>query len=148
MSTYSNQFTQPAGMKRWGMALTGVGALSLVGGLALLAFSKDEHDVTRFWAVLLQNSVYFLLVVNAAMFFLAATQLAWAGFTQSFKRVGEAISTLVIPFGVLALIVLLGLVFGHQHHISNRHMKTLSCQTKQRKIVFSHLIDFQFFLHL
>lgn len=117
MSTYSNQFTQPAGMKRWGMALTGVGVLSLVGGLALLAFSKDEHDVTRFWAVLLQNSVYFLLIVNAAMFFLAATQLAWAGFTQSFKRVGEAISTLVIPFGVLALIVLLGLVFGHQHHI-------------------------------
>ncbi len=117
LTNNSNQFEQPSGMKRWGYILTAIGVLSLLGGLGLLAFSKDEHDVTRFWAVLLQNSTFFLLVVNAAMFFLAATQLAWAGFTQSFKRVAEAISVLVIPFGILALIVLLGLVFGHQHHI-------------------------------
>jgi hypothetical protein len=56
-------------------------------------------------------------VVNAAMFFLCATTLAWAGWTQSFRRVVEAISTLVIPFGVLAFIVLMCLVYGHQHHI-------------------------------
>jgi hypothetical protein len=117
MATYSNQFVQPAGMKKWGMALTGVGALALVGGLAFLAFSKEEHDVTRFWAVLLQNSVYWLLVVNAAMFFICATTLAWAGWVQSFRRVAEAISTLVIPFGIIAFIVLMGLVYGHQHHI-------------------------------
>lgn len=117
MASNSNQFVQPAGMKKWGMALTAVGALALVGGLAFLAFSKDEHDVTRFWAVLLQNSVYWLLVVNAAMFFICATTLAWAGWVQSFRRVAEAISTLVIPFGIIAFIVLMGLVFGHQHHI-------------------------------
>lgn len=117
MASYSNQFVQPAGMKKWGMALTGVGALALVGGLAFLAFSKEEHDVTRFWAVLLQNSVYWLLVVNAAMFFICATTLAWAGWVQSFRRVAEAISVLVIPFGIIAFIVLMGLVFGHQHHI-------------------------------
>jgi hypothetical protein len=117
MASYSNQFVQPAGMKKWGMALTGVGALALLGGLAFLAFSKDEHDVTRFWAVLLQNSVYWLLVVNAAMFFICATTLAWAGWVQSFRRVAEAISVLVIPFGIIAFIVLMGLVFGHQHHI-------------------------------
>lgn len=99
------------------MGLTAVGALALVGGLAFLAFSKDEHDVTRFWAVLLQNSVYWLLVVNAAMFFICATTLAWAGWVQSFRRVAEAISTLVIPFGIIAFIVLMGLVYGHQHHI-------------------------------
>ncbi len=104
-------------MKKWGMGLTAVGALALVGGLAFLAFSKDEHDVTRFWAVLLQNSVYWLLVVNAAMFFICATTLAWAGWVQSFRRVAEAISTLVIPFGIIAFIVLMGLVYGHQHHI-------------------------------
>lgn len=117
MASYSNQFVQPAGMKKWGMGLTAVGALALVGGLAFLAFSKDEHDVTRFWAVLLQNSVYWLLVVNAAMFFVCATTLAWAGWVQSFRRVAEAISTLVIPFGIIAFIVLMGLVYGHQHHI-------------------------------
>ncbi len=116
-SSYSNQFTQPAGMKKWGIGLTAVGALTLVAALGLLAFSKDEHDVTRFWAVLLQNSTYFLLVVNASMFFLCATTLAWAGWTQSFRRVVEAISTLVPIFGILAFIVLMGIVFGHQHHI-------------------------------
>ena len=117
MASFNNQFVQPAGMKKWGMGLTALGALALLGGLAFLAFSDDEHSKTRFWAVLLHNSVYFLLVVNAAMFFLCATTLAWAGFTQSFGRVTEAISTLVIPFGILAFIVLMCLVYGHQHHI-------------------------------
>ncbi|QGW29421.1 quinol:cytochrome C oxidoreductase [Phnomibacter ginsenosidimutans] len=117
MASYSNQFVQPAGMKKWGMALTAVGAVALAAGIAFLGLSKDEHDSTRFWAVLLQNSVYWLLVVNAAMFFLCATTLAWAGWTQSFRRVAEAISVVVIPFGILAFIVLMGLVFGHQHHI-------------------------------
>ena len=117
MASFNNQFVQPAGMKKWGMGLTAVGVLALLGGLFFLAFSDDEHNKTRFWAVLLHNSVYFLLIVNAAMFFLCATTLAWAGFTQSFRRVVEAISVLVIPVGILAFIVLMCLVFGHQHHI-------------------------------
>ncbi len=104
-------------MKKWGMALTGVGALALAAGVAFLLFGKEEHDHTRFWAVLLQNSVYWLLVVNAAMFFICATTLAWAGWVQSFRRVAEAISTVVIPFGIIAGIVLLSLIFTHQHHI-------------------------------
>jgi uncharacterized membrane protein len=117
MSSYSNQFVQPAGMKKWGMILTGIGVLALAAGLAFLLFSKDEHSVTRFWAVLLQNSVYWLLVVNAAMFFLCATTLAWGGWQISFRRVAEAISTLVIPFGILAFLVLMGIVYGPDHHI-------------------------------
>jgi hypothetical protein len=117
MASYSNKFVQPEGMKKWGMALTGIGVLSLVAGIAFLAFSKDEHSVTRFWAVLLQNSTYFLLIVNSSMFFLCATTLAWAGFTTSFRRVMEAISALVPVFGILAFVVLMSLVFGHQHHI-------------------------------
>lgn len=117
MATYSNKFVQPAGMRKWGIGLTAVGAITLLAGIALLAFSKDEHEATRFWAVLLQNSTYFLLIVNAAMFFLCATTLAWAGFTISFRRVVEAISSLVPIFGVLALIVLMCLIFGDQTHI-------------------------------
>ena len=117
MASYSNKFVQPEGMKKWGMALTGIGVLALVAVIAFLAFSKDEHSVTRFWAVLLQNSIYFLLIVNSSMFFLCATTLAWAGFTTSFRRVMEAISSLVPIFGLLAFIVLMALVFGHQHHI-------------------------------
>ncbi len=116
-ASFSNQFVQPAGMKKWGMGLTAVGVLAIVAGIAFLALSKEQHDVTRFWAVLLQNSVYWLLVVNASMFFLCATTLAWGGWQVSFRRIPEAISMLVIPFGILAFIVLMGLVYGNQHHI-------------------------------
>lgn len=128
MASYSNQFVQPAGMKKWGLGLSAVGLLALIGGIAFLAFSKDSNNVNRFWAVLLHNSVYFLLVVNAAMFFVCITTLAWAGWSQSFRRIPEAISTLVIPFGILAFIVLMGLVFGNQHEIyhwlDTEHVKT------------------------
>ncbi len=114
---YNFQFVQPAGMKKWGMGLSIVGGIALLAGIFFLAFSADEHAKTRFWAVLLQNSVYFLLVVNAAMFFLCACTLAWGGWQVSFRRVTEAISALTLPFGILCFIVLMGIVFGHQHHI-------------------------------
>ena len=39
----------------------------------------DEPEQARFWGSLLQNSVYFLLVTNAVMFFICATTLAWGG---------------------------------------------------------------------
>ena len=46
----------------------------------------DEHERARFWGSLLQNSVFFLLVVNAAMFFICATTLAWGGWTTEFSE--------------------------------------------------------------
>src|SRR5215213_10724006 len=65
------------------------------------------HLDARFWASLLQNSVYFLLVTNAVMFFICATTLAWGGWQMYFRRVSEAISTCVLVIGIIALIVLL-----------------------------------------
>jgi hypothetical protein len=59
---------------------------------------------------MLQNSTYFLLVVNAAMFFICATTLAMGGFQMAFRRVSEAISVAVIPLGIVAFIVLICLV--------------------------------------
>jgi len=111
------QFETPAGYKKWTFALLGIGLAALLAGIFLLAFSKDEHDVTRFWAVLLQNSVYFLMIVNAAMFFICANTLGHAGWPIAFRRVPEAISAVVPVFAVLALIVFIGIIFGHQHHI-------------------------------
>lgn len=111
------QFEVTPGYKKWTNALLGVGGLVLLLGIVFLAFSKDEHSQTRFWAVLLQNSTFFLLVVNASMFFLCVTTMAMGGWQVSFRRVPEAISSLVPVFSVLALIVFLGIIFGHQHHI-------------------------------
>ena len=91
------------------MGLMGVGVLSLIIGFVLYG---HDNQGARFWAALLQNSVYFLLIVNAAMFFFAATTLAMAGFQLAFRRVTEAIATCVIPIGIITFIILCCLVFG------------------------------------
>jgi hypothetical protein len=111
------QFEVTPGYRKWTLGLLGVGGLVLLLGIFFLALSKDEHDQTRFWAVLLQNSTFFLLVVNASMFFICVTTMAMGGWQMAFRRVPEAISTLVPVFSVLALIVFIGIIFGHQHHI-------------------------------
>ena len=68
---------------------------------------------------LLQNSVFFLLVVNAAMFFLCATTLAWVAGTTSFRRVTEAILLQYLLSVLFAVVILLAIVFGNDHaHLS------------------------------
>jgi hypothetical protein len=98
------------------MALMGIGILSVLVGYFMYG-TGDEESQARFWGTMLQNSVYFLLVVNAAMFFICATTLAMAGFQMAFRRVTEAISVAVIPLGIIAFCILMALIFGHQHHI-------------------------------
>src|ERR1700749_1780818 len=109
MSSVKEHFIIPARYKTWTLALMGVGLLSLIVGFILYGNSDQG---ARFWASLLQNSVYFLLITNAAMFFFCATTLAWAGFQMSFRRVTEAIAASVIPIGIITFIILMCLVFG------------------------------------
>ncbi len=103
-------------------------ALMLVGIIAIAGLyivthggnaSAEEKKINdaRFWASLLQNSVYFLLVVNAAMFFICATTLAWGGWQMAFRRVPEAISAVVPVIGVIALVILLGIAYSDNHTI-------------------------------
>lgn len=103
-----------------GLMLAGVVAIIALyisthggGGTAEEKHVKDA----RFWASLLQNSVFFLLVVNAAMFFICATTLAWGGWQMAFRRVPEAISAVVPVLGVIALAILLAITFGDNHTI-------------------------------
>ncbi|MDP4263205.1 MAG: quinol:cytochrome C oxidoreductase [Bacteroidota bacterium] len=103
-------------------------ALMTIGIIAIATLYIYTHGVkgteeyklrrdARFWASLLQNSVYFLLVVNAVMFFICATTLAWGGWQMSFRRVSEAISTCVPVIGVIAGVVLLAICFSDNHTI-------------------------------
>jgi hypothetical protein len=104
------------------MALMALGILAIIGlyisthGSGGNAEEKAISDA-RFWASLLQNSVYFLLVVNASMFFICATTLAWGGWQMAFRRVPEAISAVVPVIGVIALAILLAITFGDKHTI-------------------------------
>ena len=104
-------FEIPAKYKLWSMILMGVGALSLILGYVLYG---NQDGGVRFWSALLHNSVYFLLVVNATMFFYCATTLALGGWQISFRRVTEAISASVIPIGAITFVILLCLVMGHK----------------------------------
>jgi len=114
MSSIKEHFEIPGRYKQWSMILMGVGIVSLIIGF--IVYGGEDHG-TRFWATLLQNSVYFLLIVNAAMFFICATTLAWGGFQMTFRRVTEAISVSVIPIGIITFVILMCIVFGGKETI-------------------------------
>lgn len=115
-------FTLPKRFNTIAFALMALGIIAIIalyisthGGGGTV--EEKNHADARFWASLLQNSVYFLLVVNASMFFICATTLAWAGFQMAFRRVTEAISACVPVMGVLAGVVLLAICFSDNHTI-------------------------------
>jgi hypothetical protein len=121
MANYLNdQFVMPQKMKNWSYGLMGIGLLTLIVGVIVLHPFEHGHghyESTRFWAVLLQNSVYWLLLVNASMFFICATTLAFGGWQIAFRRVPEAISTVVKILGPIALVVFACLLFMDRHDI-------------------------------
>jgi hypothetical protein len=111
------QFAIPQRYRMWSYALMAVGLVSIILLYVTHGAKSDEHERSRFWASLLQNSVFFLLVVNASMFFICATILAWGGWPMSFRRVPEAISSAVPVIGVICGAILLAIVFGGDHAI-------------------------------
>ena len=94
-----------------------IGVLSIIILFITHGLSSNQHESARFWASLLQNSVYFLLITNASLFFITATTLAWGGWQMSFRRVPEAIGACVPVIGVITVLILLVLVFGPNHVI-------------------------------
>ncbi len=121
MSTREN-FVVPKKYNTVALALMVLGVISVIAlyiashGHSGTAEEKHHHEA-RFWASLLQNSVYFLLVVNAAMFFMCATTLAWGGWQLAFRRATEAVSAAVPVVGVICGAILLAIVFGGNHTI-------------------------------
>ena len=110
------RFEIPSGFRMWSLGLMGAGILSLIIGYFVYGNGDEAHQM-RFWATLLQNSVYFLLVVNAAMFFFTAVTLAWGGFQLAFRRVTEAISACVPVIGGITFVILMCIIFGHKVYI-------------------------------
>lgn len=106
----NERFEMPAQMKKTSMALMLVGLLVLIiGGVTLLG--GDEFAKTRFWIVLLHNSVFFLLITTVSVFVQAAASLAQGGWIVAYRRVPEAIGANVWVFGLIAMIVFFAIAF-------------------------------------
>jgi uncharacterized membrane protein len=148
----SQPFTLPGSYKKWTYALLGLGAVAIIYGL--ISFHPFSHphgedtSSTRFWAVMLQNSVFWLLVVNASMFFICATTLAMGGWQVALRRVPEAISSVVPILGVIAFAVLMFLVWGDRHDIYHwvdkeavKHDKILTGKSRFLKPCFLYYLD-------
>ena len=115
--TLREQFLIPKRYNTFCIALMAVGILSIILLYITHGSKTDPHEQARFWASLLQNSVYFLLITNIAMFFICATTLAWGGWQMSFRRVTEAISVCVPVLGIISAVILLSIVFSNNHEI-------------------------------
>lgn len=110
-------FIVPKKFNTVSFVLMAIGILAIIGLYVTSGSKSDPHQQARFWGSLLQNSVYFLLVVNAAMFFICATTLGWGGFQYAFGRVSEAVSACVPVMGVIGGAILLSIAFGGNHEI-------------------------------
>ncbi|HAD34530.1 MAG TPA: quinol:cytochrome C oxidoreductase, partial [Chitinophagaceae bacterium] len=95
----NQEFKIPAKLKTTSLVLLVIGLITLGAGVATLLFSHEVVSQTRFWAVLLQNSIFFLLISLASVFILSATSLAQAGWIVSFRRIPEAIGSIVWVLG-------------------------------------------------
>ncbi len=121
MASIKEQFEIPGKMRTWSIALICVGLLALIIGFATKGISTDQHQKDIFWGTLMYNSIYFLLICNGSMFFICATTLAMGGWQVVFRRVPEAISTMVPIFGLIAFVILMYIVFGMGSHTHIYH---------------------------
>jgi hypothetical protein len=111
-STIKYKLELPDRFRTVSLALMLVGVVAIIIGFVMYGMKEDD---TRFWATMLQNSIYFLMICNSSMFFITATTLAFGGWQTSFRRVPEAIASVVPYLGVFAFIILMIIVFGHKH---------------------------------
>jgi Ni/Fe-hydrogenase subunit HybB-like protein len=117
MLVVKDQFIIPKRYNTASIVLMAIGVLSIIILLITHGLSSNEQTQARFWGSLLMNSVYFLLTVNACMFFIAATTLAWGGWQLSFRRVTEALAACIPVMGIICLVILMAVVFGGNHAI-------------------------------
>ncbi|PZF73078.1 quinol:cytochrome C oxidoreductase [Taibaiella soli] len=92
-----------------GLLVLGIGAFTLLNGAGATELSK-----TRFWIVLLHNSVFFLLMTVACVFIQAAASLAQGSWIVAYRRIPEAIGANVWIFGIITLVILFLIAYTFQ----------------------------------
>src|SRR5664279_2987756 len=117
MTPFKEQFEIPSKMKTWSMVLIAIGVIAFILGLITKGVSPDEHDRAIFLGTLMYNSIFWMLICNASMFFICATTLAMGGWDAVIRRVPEAISTLVPIFGSITLLIFLYIIFVDHNQV-------------------------------
>ena len=108
----NERFEIPSRLKNMSFGLIAVGLLVLLLGAFIPEGNMMHVDTTRFWLVLLQTSVFFVMLTVASVFIQAAASLAQGGWIVAYKRVPEAIGANVWVFGIIAAAILLFIAFG------------------------------------
>jgi len=116
MASIRAHFEMPSKTRTWSLGLIAIGAVALIIGFVTKGLSSDAHEKALFWSTLMYNSIFFTLICNASMFFICATTLAMGGWQMTFRRVPEAISTMVKIFGPVTLLILFYIVLIDKNH--------------------------------
>jgi len=116
LSSSKEKFEIPSTLKTWSYVLIGLGLLALIIGFFTKGRGTEEEQAV-FIGTIMYNTIFWTLITNASMFFICITTLAMGGWQQSFRRIPEAISTLVPIFGSITIVVLLFVVFSGNQHI-------------------------------
>ena len=124
----NDRFEIPARLRNTSLMLIGVGVLTLICGIAFLLMGHDSTDLdkTRFWAVLLHDSVFFTFITGVSIFVQAAVNLAQGAWLTAYRRVPEAIGANVWVFGLITLIVTALIIFGfHTRGVDGKTVNTI-----------------------
>jgi hypothetical protein len=93
-----------------------IGVVSLLVGAATL-LRGNTNEQTMFWASLMQNSIFFLLICLGSVFILCATSLAQGSGIVGFRRIPEAIAANVWVLAAIVGVVLFTIVLTNNTNI-------------------------------
>jgi len=114
----NDRFEVPGRLRNTSLALIAIGVLTLIAGAATLLMGAHSTvvDKSRFWAVLLHDSVFFTLITTVSIFIQSAVSLAQGAWIVAYRRVPEAIGANVWIFASIAAVVMLTIVYGFNIH--------------------------------
>ncbi len=107
----NEQFVFPEKLKKLSFGLMGAGLLVFIAGCFI------SHNPTRMLAVMLQNSLFFLLISLIGVFFIAFNYMANAGWSVLIKRIPEAISQCVPIMAGIVFCLMTYIVFAKRTDI-------------------------------
>lgn len=105
----SNKFEFTSRLRNLFLGMLVVGVILVVIGMV------TGTSMDRFWSNYLHNTIFFLGISVLAVFFLAAHQIALAGWHITVKRIPEAVSQFSIYGAVLMLVVIVGVWAGYHN---------------------------------